>query len=334
MRISAVANGQAGSGSATAPADVRTTLAGRYVRVIITGLLLLVVMAGVRVAAPAVAGRGPLRQDALALGIAGEVALAALEVALFVRARRSPLAGQQAVVIRKGLQFISALIMVAIVAIAGINVLVGKQAGHIMEAIRGSTKTPKPTKLLKEPPLTPVSLGYLVYIALGLVVLAAVVVCVWLVLQRRRSLARAGPGEPVSEDAEQLRQAVESGRAALGLVDDARAAIIACYVAMEGSLERAGTARGVAETPDELLARATASSLLRGPAASRLTVLFYEARFSTHDLPGTAKDDARHALDAISAELADPDSPASPADAARPGGPAGPVGLAADGAGR
>lgn len=317
-----MANGHAGSRSAGTPGDLRSALAGRYIRVIVTALLLLIVMAGVRVAAPAVAGRGPLRADALALGIAGEAALAAFEVALFVRARRSPDAGWQAVLIRKGLQQVGALIMVTIVGIAAVNLVIGKHPGRIMRALGGSSKPPKhPPKLAKVPRLAPISFGYLVYIALALVVLAAIVVCVWLILQRRRSLARVWLDESVSEEAEELRRAVESGRAALHTVDDARAAIIACYVAMERSLEQAGTARGVAETPDELLGRASASGLLRGPAARRLTVLFYEARFSTHDLPGTARDDARHALDAISAELARH----APAD---------PAGLAADGAGR
>jgi hypothetical protein len=72
---------------------------------------------------------------------------------------------------------------------------------------------------------------------------------------------------------------------------------------MEGSLADAGTARAAAETPDELLARATASGLLRGQAASQLTALFYEARFSTHPLSGTAKADATAALNEISWRL-------------------------------
>ena len=108
--------------------------------------------------------------------------------------------------------------------------------------------------------------------------------------------------EPEDED---LRQAVDSGRAALRAVDDARAAIIACYVAMEGSLASAGTARAATETPDELLTRAAASGLIRGQAAASLTGLFYEARFSTHPIGPTARDAARQSLDAISAELAD-----------------------------
>ena len=53
----------------------------------------------------------------------------------------------------------------------------------------------------------------------------------------------------IAEDPEQLREAVESGRSALRTVDDARAAIIACYLAMETTLAERGTARGAAGRP-------------------------------------------------------------------------------------
>ncbi len=112
---------------------------------------------------------------------------------------------------------------------------------------------------------------------------------------------------------EELAEAVAEGRAALAQVDDARAAIIACYVAMERSLAERGTARAAADTPDELLARAVASGVVRGGAAGLLTALFYEARFSTHPLDGGQRDAASAALDELAAELA-----ARPAEAARP----------------
>ena len=112
-----------------------------------------------------------------------------------------------------------------------------------------------------------------------------------LLVARLRPASRSLVGELELEDddGESLRRAVESGRAALHEVDEARAAIIACYLAMERSLATAGTARAAAETPDELLARATGRGSLRRRAAARLTALFYEARFSTHPLPETAK---------------------------------------------
>ena len=71
----------------------------------------------------------------------------------------------------------------------------------------------------------------------------------------------------IAEDSEDLREAVESGRSALRTLDDARAAIIACYVAMENSLAERGAARGVADTPDEVLARATETGI--GPRHRR-----------------------------------------------------------------
>jgi hypothetical protein len=109
--------------------------------------------------------------------------------------------------------------------------------------------------------------------------------------------------EDEEDEEEDLRKAVESGRTALRELDDARAAIIACYVAMERSLAGAGAARGPAETPDELLARAVSAGQARGDAAGRLTVLFYEARFSSHPVPAASKTAAQRALAELAASL-------------------------------
>lgn len=320
-----MASGEAGSMAGTvppeagplapgAPADLEAAdsqparqepLIVRYRRVVVACFLILIVMAGVRAAAPAVAGSGPLRRDALGLGIAAEVLLAGLEVALFIRARRSPRAPRLARLLRGGLQRITAILMLAIVAIALVNLLGTRHPNKIMRAFRGTATPSKQPKLkLHRFSQSALPLGDVFYGALALLILAAIVVCVIIVMRWRARLVPGLEAEDPGSDVEELRQAVESGRVALHAVDDARAAIIACYVAMEGSLAQAGTARTVAETPDELLRRATASGLLAGPAAGQLTVLFYEARFSSHALAATARDDARHALDAISAELA------------------------------
>src|SRR3984957_6984258 len=111
--------------------------------------------------------------------------------------------------------------------------------------------------------------------------------------------------EPVAADStvDELASAVESGQAALREIDDARAAIIGCYAAMEDSLARAGTERGAAETPDELLERAVAADRIRQPPAGLLTGLFYEARYSSHDLPPEQRDLAARALAELAAEL-------------------------------
>ena len=123
--------------------------------------------------------------------------------------------------------------------------------------------------------------------------------------RRFQSGGATGKGDFIAEDSEDLREAVESGRSALLNIDDARAAIIACYLAMEASLAERGAARAIADTPDELLARAQATGIVRGTAAARLTALFYEARFSSHPLDRSQRDAAARALDELAAALAE-----------------------------
>ena len=80
---------------------------------------------------------------------------------------------------------------------------------------------------------------------------AAVAISIWWAARLRRP---ATPGRIAGDaEAEGLREAVESGRAAMADLDDARAAIIACYVAMERSLAERGAGAGRPGTPDELL---------------------------------------------------------------------------------
>jgi hypothetical protein len=91
-------------------------------------------------------------------------------------------------------------------------------------------------------------------------------------------------------------------------------------VAMEQSLAEAGTARAAADTPDELLTRAAARGLVRGGAAARLTGLFYEARFSSHLMVRSQRDDAEQALADLAASLT---GLAPAGTAAAPGRPSG-----------
>ncbi len=214
--------------------------------------------------------------------------------------------------------------MVAVVVLEFVNV-----AGHGQYERLLAPKHGRPARLPGQrgrhlPPAGhPVNLSYLLYALVAAAILAAIVAGAIFVSRLHVRDAGGGLAEPGGDESEDLRKAVESGRSALRTLDDARTAIIACYVAMEASLARAGAARTVTETPDELLGRAAASGLIRGQAATSLTALFYEARFSSHQLPGSAKDDATRALDAISAELRAPapERPAAQAAAAPAGGP-------------
>lgn len=280
-------------------------------------LLLVLVIAGLRGVVPAPGWDGPLKAGGVAIGIALEVIFGVLLLVVHSRDRAARRAAnsrpydpaeqdkdvEPPQALRFTLKYVLGLCMLGVAAVIIANLHL-----HFLA---------KPAKL---PPLkakTPASatqpalhggaagsfhlpLGPILYGLLIALIVAAVVVSVWWSMRLRR------PAAPlIIEDvsAEELREAVAEGRAALATIDDARAAIIACYVAMERRLAERGTERGAADTPDELLARAVASGAVRGGAAGRLTNLFYEARFSTHPLSGGQRDAASAALDELAEEL-------------------------------
>jgi hypothetical protein len=137
-------------------------------------------------------------------------------------------------------------------------------------------------------------------IVLILIAVVTVAIIVW---RNRTKLSFNDPRDLAPPEESELARAVESGRVALSELDDARAAIIACYVAMETSLAEAGTKRGLAETPDELLERAMAAGQVPARPARALTGLFYEARFSTHHMPPAKRQQAERALADIAERL-------------------------------
>jgi hypothetical protein len=297
-----------------------------WARPALAACLLAVVAAGLRVTVPAPALNGPFRHDGLAVGVVLEAVLACLLVALIIRGARAPRDALLAAQLRRILLYV---VVAGLVAIPLTYVL----SRHV------PTLPPRPAKVKTTPPRTgqlhPRAAGHnviplTVAIILGLLALAVLVYFAVLLVRRRFWLGfrsrEAGFGiEPAEADDESdLREAIESGRSALRRFDDAKAAIIACYVAMEESLERAGTARSAADTPDELLARAAGSGLVRTGAAARLTALFYEARFSSHPMPLAQRDEAQRAL----AELADSLRDLEPAEAGTATG-AGTTGTAA-----
>ncbi|WP_327292865.1 DUF4129 domain-containing protein [Streptomyces sp. NBC_01198] len=140
----------------------------------------------------------------------------------------------------------------------------------------------------------------------------------WRQLRRTAAAADADPYRPAEEEV--LADAVDSGRRALLDGADARAAVIACYAAMETSLARSGVARRASDSPQDLLERAAGSGLLTGPHATDLTALFREARYSTHPMDRTHRDRAAAALDAIAAQLAERAAADDPQPGDGPGG--------------
>lgn len=270
-------------------------------RAIVIALLIMLTVAGIRAIGPAGDWTKPAG-DLLVVGLVLEAVLVALFIAL--RWRRGPAKPDLAGKLR---QIVSAALVASFVGVLlGIAIYEAHfQPGHPGHRLGQVTLSPgvrRPRRLVNVPPHAPPLRDVL--IAILVIAIIVVLIIAW---GRRRRFARyrldltAGLG--VDEAADDLARAVESGRAALRDIDDARAAIIACYVAMEQTLAEAGAARGAAETPDELLVRAVAAGLVpRGPAAL-LTELFYEARYSTHHMPTSKRDQAERALAGIAAGL-------------------------------
>lgn len=103
-----------------------------------------------------------------------------------------------------------------------------------------------------------------------------------------------------------LGEALSAGRAALAGAPghDPRAAIVACYAAMERGFAAAGSAPGAADTPAEVLARATRAGLVRSGSAARLAGLFRRARYSSEPMTGADSAAAAAALDQMRTDLA------------------------------
>ncbi len=125
------------------------------------------------------------------------------------------------------------------------------------------------------------------------------------VLARRQQAAddwpASRPGKPDRKPS--LRAALSAGTAALREVTDPRAAIIACYAAMEQNLAGAGAAPAAADTPDEILARAASGGLIRSAAAGELTGLFRQARYGNRDMAESERAAAQGALSRLQADL-------------------------------
>lgn len=103
-----------------------------------------------------------------------------------------------------------------------------------------------------------------------------------------------------------LRTALAAGAAALRAGTEPRAAIIACYAAMERALAGAGAAPSAADTPAEVLGRAAAGGLIRSSAADDLTGLFRQARYGGQDVGEAERAAAQGALARLESDLAGP----------------------------
>ncbi|HEX2319217.1 MAG TPA: DUF4129 domain-containing protein [Streptosporangiaceae bacterium] len=272
-------------------------------RAVMAVLLLLLTIAGIRAAGPALTIKTPAMPVALGIGAALEAVLAVLLIALRWRPRvtAGPAARLRLLLtgmLVTGLIAIPAAVLIAV--LAHIHPRRRRQRPHQNPGGRSG-------KLhLRDHGHAAISADYIRYALIALLVAAIMIaaIAIW----RRRRLWLLSATSPLAEDEDtdtpaELARAVDSGRLALRELDDARAAIIGCYLAMEASLAEAGATRAAAETPDELLERAVGAGLVDAAPAGRLTALFYEARFSTHPMAQARRDEAERALSDLAASL-------------------------------
>ena len=118
-----------------------------------------------------------------------------------------------------------------------------------------------------------------------------------------RRTRRRATGPPRDQGRLALGQSLAAGRAALAGPRDPRAAIIACYAAMERGFAAAGSAPAAADTPAEVLARATGAGLVRSGSAARMAGLFRRARYSSEPMTSADSAAAASALDQMQADL-------------------------------
>ncbi len=204
-------------------------------------LLVILVVAGLRGEVAAPRWNGPLKADGVAIGLALEVILGALLIVVLRRdaaARRlagrrpysaEPLDLEPPAALRFTLRWVlgAAIVAVATVLISDL---------HLHFLTKGKPAMPPPVKIRPHKTALPQGAGGggalhipwvpILYGLLVVVLVAAVVISIWWSSRLRQAAAPLVIEDMGTED---LREAVESGRAALAEISDARAAIIACY---------------------------------------------------------------------------------------------------------
>jgi Domain of unknown function (DUF4129) len=173
--------------------------------------------------------------------------------------------------------------------------------------------TRKPRRLGPRPlPVAPpkVSLGHAATLSGSEVwpLITGMVIAITIVVALTMSARRKRPVRVPPENRTRLATLLDSlaaGSAALSAGGEPRAAIIACYAAMERGFAAAGSAPAVADTPAEVLARATLAGLVRPAPAETLTGLFRRARYSTHPMTSTDSLLAADALTQMRSDLSE-----------------------------
>jgi hypothetical protein len=133
--------------------------------------------------------------------------------------------------------------------------------------------------------------------------LAVAALIVLAVLARRRRRRDYAPARIRVAKADRFSAGLIAGHDALLAGREPREAIIACYAAMERGFAAAGSVPAAADTPAEVLTRASDAGLVRSDSAAVLTGLFRRARYSSLPMTSADSDAAASALARMRADL-------------------------------
>ena len=152
----------------------------------------------------------------------------------------------------------------------------------------------------KTAPYSPTFQWPVLWATLGVLVVGGAALWWW--WRRRRAalgVLEAAEQTVVEDVAVSIGEAIDD----LEAEPDARRAVVAAYARMEAAFARNGLDRRPSETPVEYLRRILLELTSRGDAVQRLTVLFEQAKFSTHVIDVTMKRDAIQSLQVIRDDL-------------------------------
>ena len=113
------------------------------------------------------------------------------------------------------------------------------------------------------------------------------------------------PAEPTGFAEPDRRPLADAASRALVEVDqpDAREAVIRSWLMLREAAAQAGVPPRPAETATEYAARIAGEFYVPVPMLTRLAQLYREARFSSHEVTGTQRAEARSLLEQLSADL-------------------------------
>jgi hypothetical protein len=149
-------------------------------------------------------------------------------------------------------------------------------------------------------------------LSLCLATVAAIIVALIWASLRDRLMERKAPLEILDDPEvaahelrERIRAAVDEGLAELDDADlDPRRAVIACWARLEEAAAIAGTPREPSDAPGDLVARLLGGHAVSADVLAGFAEVYRQARFATHTVDVTMREQARTALRQLRDELA------------------------------